>query len=70
MSMSKRCLLRRRRVGCFKPYDEEAFAPLNPRGVFGQLGDTVFQRGILSGEACEREVAAYLLDKVISRVYR
>lgn len=52
-----------RNVGCFKPQDEEPFGPNNPRGLIGQLGQSGLRRGILSGEACERELAAYLLDK-------
>ncbi|KAG7380346.1 Phosphatidylinositol 4-kinase type 2-beta [Phytophthora pseudosyringae] len=53
----------RRNVGCFKPQDEEPFGPNNPRGLVGQLGQSGLRRGILSGEACERELAAYILDK-------
>ncbi|CAI5746475.1 unnamed protein product [Peronospora destructor] len=52
-----------RNVGCFKPQDEEPFGPNNPRGLVGQLGQSGLRRGILSGEACERELAAYILDK-------
>ncbi|KAG3155052.1 hypothetical protein PI124_g9843 [Phytophthora idaei] len=52
-----------RNVGCFKPQDEEPFGPNNPRGLVGQLGQSGLRRGILSGEACERELAAYVLDK-------
>ncbi|OWZ05609.1 Phosphatidylinositol 3 and 4-kinase [Phytophthora megakarya] len=52
-----------RNVGCFKPQDEEPFGPNNPRGLIGQLGQSGLRRGILSGEACERELAAYILDK-------
>ena len=42
--------------------DEEPFAPNNPRGYTGKLNDPGFRKGILSGEAAEREVAAYLID--------
>ncbi|TDH70369.1 hypothetical protein CCR75_007690 [Bremia lactucae] len=52
-----------RNVCCFKPQDEEPFGPNNPRGLVGQLGQNGLRRGILSGEACERELAAYILDK-------
>ncbi|CAH0477556.1 unnamed protein product [Peronospora belbahrii] len=52
-----------RNVCCFKPQDEEPFGPNNPRGLVGQLGQSGLRRGILSGEACERELAAYMLDK-------
>ncbi|CAG9332310.1 unnamed protein product [Blepharisma stoltei] len=46
----------------FKPLDEEAFAPFNPRGHVGKFGSPGFRPGVLSGEAGYREVAAYLLD--------
>lgn len=50
-------------VAIFKPFDEEAFAPNNPKGYVGVLGsDKGFRPGILSGENATREVAAYLLD--------
>ncbi|KAF0691382.1 Aste57867_17378 [Aphanomyces stellatus] len=52
-----------RKVCCFKPQNEEPFGPCNPRGFVGPLGEAGFRKGVLSGEACEREVAAYLLDK-------
>lgn len=54
-----------RNTCCFKPKDEEPFGPNNPRGLVGQLGQSGLRKGILSGEACERELAAYLLDKVL-----
>lgn len=50
-------------LAVFKPIDEEAFAPNNPRGNAGAFGSQTFRAGVLSGEACIREVAAYLLDK-------
>jgi hypothetical protein len=46
----------------FKPIDEEAFSPNNPRGYVGAFGQTTFRPGVLSGEACIREVAAYIID--------
>jgi len=46
----------------FKPIDEEAFAPNNPRDYVGPFGSQSFRAGVLSGEACIREVCAYLLD--------
>ncbi|KDO32592.1 hypothetical protein SPRG_03066 [Saprolegnia parasitica CBS 223.65] len=52
-----------RKVCCFKPQNEEPFAPMNPRGFVAALGESGFRKGVLSGEACEREVAAYFLDK-------
>jgi hypothetical protein len=50
-------------VAIFKPIDEEAFAPNNPRGTSAPFGSHTHKVGILSGEAAIREVAAYLLDK-------
>lgn len=47
----------------FKPTDEEPFAPMNPKGYMGKLGSIGLRKGVLSGEAAYREVAAYLLDK-------
>ena len=49
-------------MAVFKPIDEEAFAPNNPRDYVGAFGQMTFRKGVLSGEACIREVAAYLLD--------
>ena len=49
-------------MAVFKPIDEEAFAPNNPREHRGPFGSKTFRAGVLSGEACIREVAAYLLD--------
>jgi hypothetical protein len=49
-------------VGVFKPEDEEAYAPNNPRGLPGRMGSRGVRNGLLSGEANVREVAAYLLD--------
>ena len=50
-------------VAIFKPFDEEAFAPNNPKGFVGRLGfDKGFRDGVQSGESATREVAAYLLD--------
>ena len=50
-------------LAAFKPIDEEAFAPNNPRDHVGPFGSSSFRAGVLSGEACIREVAAYLLDE-------
>lgn len=36
--------------GVFKPIDEEAFAPHNPKGNVGEFGSKSFRAGILSGE--------------------
>ncbi|CAD8095628.1 unnamed protein product [Paramecium primaurelia] len=50
-------------VAIFKPYDEEAFAPNNPRGMKGKMNSPGLRQGILSGEGVDREVAAYLIDQ-------
>jgi hypothetical protein len=52
----------RQTVAIFKPIDEEAYAPHNPRGYIGQFGQTSFRSGVLSGEGVIREVASYLMD--------
>ena len=49
-------------IAIFKPIDEEPFAPNNPRGHSGPFGSQTFRPGVLSGESCIREVAAYILD--------
>jgi len=49
-------------LGVFKPEDEEAYAPNNPRGLADRMGSRGVRGGLLSGEANVREVAAYLLD--------
>ncbi len=49
-------------MAIFKAIDEEPFAPNNPRGHSGPFGSQTFRPGVLSGESCIREVAAYLLD--------
>jgi hypothetical protein len=52
----------RQPVACFKPQDEEPFTPCNRKGWVGAFGQMSFRRGILSGEGCLREAAAYMLD--------
>jgi len=52
----------RNNTGIFKPIDEEAFAPNNPRGHIGDFGQSSFRKGVLSGEGVIREVASYLMD--------
>ena len=52
----------RKVVSIFKPYDEEPFAPNNPRNFVGELGGHGFRSGILSGESATREVAAFMLS--------
>lgn len=49
-------------VAAFKPRDEEPMAPANPKRFRDNLGSTGLRAGVLSGEAYQREVAAYLLD--------
>ena len=49
-------------VACFKPMDEEPGGANNPRGLVGTDGQIAHERGILAGDACGREMAAYLLD--------
>eukprot|EP00545_Synedropsis_sp_CCMP1620_P006824 CAMPEP_0119009046 /NCGR_PEP_ID=MMETSP1176-20130426/4104_1 /TAXON_ID=265551 /ORGANISM="Synedropsis recta cf, Strain CCMP1620" /LENGTH=705 /DNA_ID=CAMNT_0006961489 /DNA_START=762 /DNA_END=2879 /DNA_ORIENTATION=+ len=44
----------------FKPADEEPYAENNPRGYVGAGG--MLRDGIAPGQACLREVAAYMLD--------
>jgi hypothetical protein len=44
----------RKVVAIFKPYDEEPFAPNNPRNFVGELGGHGFRSGILSGESATR----------------
>jgi len=51
------------RIAVFKPEDEEAYAPNNPKGHVGNLGQTGLRKGIRSGEAACREVAAYFMDR-------
>eukprot|EP00002_Diphylleia_rotans_P039925 TRINITY_DN937_c0_g2_i1.p1 TRINITY_DN937_c0_g2~~TRINITY_DN937_c0_g2_i1.p1 ORF type:complete len:631 (-),score=98.72 TRINITY_DN937_c0_g2_i1:664-2556(-) len=55
--------VRRKPTGVFKPTDEEAFAPNNPRGLTGAFGQSGMRPGIPSGEATIREVAAFLMDQ-------
>lgn len=49
-------------VGVFKPEDEEAGGPNNPKGNIGAMGGPSARTGVLAGEANLREVAAYMLD--------
>jgi len=50
---------RKVKIAVFKPADEEPYAKNNPRGY---VGDGTLRAGIAPGQACLREVAAYLLD--------
>lgn len=52
----------RRTLAVFKPKDEEAFAPQNPRGYVGRENSVGLRQGILSTQQATREVAAYVLD--------
>lgn len=49
-------------LAVFKPKDEEAFAPQNPRGYVGKEDTPGLRSGVLSTQQAAREVAAYLLD--------
>lgn len=49
-------------LAVFKPKDEEAFAPNNPRGYQGKENSVGLRPGILSTQQAAREVAAFLLD--------
>lgn len=53
----------RNNVAVFKPMDEEAYAPNNPRGYQGKFGQESFRNGVLSGEGAVREVVASILDQ-------
>jgi len=53
---------KRNPVAAFKPRDEEPFAPNNPRGLSGKMGQPGIHPAIPSGESHLREVLAYLLD--------
>jgi hypothetical protein len=46
----------------FKPRDEEAGAPNNPRGQTGRFGGPSSRKGVRAGEACFREAAAFMID--------
>jgi phosphatidylinositol 4-kinase type 2 len=51
------------KIAVFKPADEEPYAENNPRGYIKQPGqDMALRQGVVPGEACMREVAAFLLD--------
>lgn len=52
----------------FKPIDEEAFAPNNPKGNRGEFGSKTFRAGVLSGEGAIWEVAAYIMGGKFSHV--
>mmetsp|Transcript_25408 Transcript_25408/g.41272 ORF Transcript_25408/g.41272 Transcript_25408/m.41272 type:complete len:899 (+) Transcript_25408:75-2771(+) len=69
------CDARKKRVGVFKPADEEPFSENNPRGYVphdsneggggGGAADSPtesLRQGIRPGELCLREVAAFILD--------
>ena len=54
---------RKIKIAVFKPADEEPYAENNPRGYLKQAGQTMSLReGVVPGEACIREVAAFMLD--------
>jgi len=49
-------------LAVFKPKDEEAFAPQNPRGFRNAENSTGLRQGVFSTQQASREVAADLLD--------
>lgn len=54
---------RKVKIAVFKPADEEPYAENNPRGYLQQAGQSMFLReGVVPGEACIREVAAFMMD--------
>jgi Phosphatidylinositol 3- and 4-kinase len=54
---------RKAKISVFKPADEEPYAENNPRGYIQLSGNSMFLReGVVPGEACIREVAAFMLD--------
>jgi len=56
-------------VAVFKPRDEEPFSPTNPKyKENSESNNLTIKKGIKSGEAAIREVAAFLLDKNFSGV--
>lgn len=55
-------------LAVFKPKDEEAGAPQNPRGYLGRENSRYFLPAVASAQRAVREVAAYLLDKGHAKV--
>jgi Phosphatidylinositol 3- and 4-kinase len=56
--------IRKNKIGVFKPADEEPYAENNPRGYLRQDVEPMSLRaGIVPGESCIRELAAFLLDR-------
>lgn len=54
---------RKAKIAIFKPADEEPYAANNPRGYLPQANESTYLRqGIVPGEACLREVAAFIMD--------
>lgn len=53
---------RRNKIAAFKPRDEEPFAPNNPRGLAGKMGQAGIHPHVASGDAHIREVLAFRLD--------
>lgn len=50
-------------LAVFKPKDEEAGAPQNPRGFWGHENSRCYLPAVASAQRAVREVAAYLLDQ-------
>jgi len=54
---------RKAKIFIFKPADEEPYAENNPRGYLPHPDQSTYLReGIVPGEACIREVAAFIMD--------
>lgn len=54
---------RKAKIAIFKPADEEPYCENNPRGYLPHPDQSTFLReGIVPGEACLREVAAFMMD--------
>lgn len=54
---------RKVKIAVFKPADEEPYAENNPRGYLQRAGQQMCLReGVVPGEACIREVAAFMMD--------
>ncbi|CAJ1969230.1 unnamed protein product [Cylindrotheca closterium] len=55
--------VRKSKIAVFKPADEEPYAENNPRGYLPHpVQSTSLREGIVPGEACIREVAAFIMD--------
>lgn len=57
-------------IAVFKPRDEEAFGPNNPKDRTGEGQGAGLKEGVLVGEAAINEYVAFLLDQMNSTVLR